>query len=407
MISKFINWTSKLGKANKISLGLGNPVGDTSWWQYYLNHLDENKIKYSDGTESYVSDPYFTFLKIKGYQRAFQDDPASSGTISNLTNLLNPSITKTITCPVVTDSSSGGTGKKVSGVSIGFKSNAADNKRFFNSIVFQLNKLDKNYIDSVKGHTFVFEYVRKPTDGNSSSATNSIGFRIEWIPEYYSTPNSTGWVEVNGALTTICSGTKLRMPPINFEDGVFFIDQELIKVYSGLDKLTVSGVSTAEWATHFNFYMIAPDNTNTTPLKIANIVLGNYLGVYPDDKLKFGVKNLTNFNLSKKTGVAFPIAGESNKSIDGSMSLLHLSETIPVLHFAKMNALTPFYFFPFSEPSKDFTSVSAALADTNIFRLNGLNLAAGGLFTFDPQYDINITDTTDFIALPLKLDEYK
>lgn len=406
MISKFVNWSSTLGKANKISSMLSNPVGDTTWWDYYLNVLNENKVNYSAGTASYTADPYYTFLKIKGYQRAFQDDPASGGTITNLTNLLNPSLTKTITCPVITDSS--GTGKKVSGVSIGFKSNAANNKRFFNSIVIQLNKIDKNYIDSVRGHTFVFEYLRKPTDGNSTSATNSVGFRIEWFPDYPALPNAVNYSEVNGSSTTICTGLRLRMPATNLEEGLFFIDQELIKAMSPtVDKFTVAGVNGVEYATHFNFFMIAPDNTNTTPLKISNIVLGNYLGVYPDDKIKIGVKNLTNFNLSKKTGVAFPIAGESQKTIDGSFSLLHLSETLPMLHFGKTNKETPFYFFPFSEPSKDFATVAAALADVNTFRLNGMNIAGGGLFTFDPQYDINITDTTDYIALPLKLDEYK
>ncbi len=432
MISKFINWNSKVNKYVDIFDLVHNQPGfnDTSgsvevsktYWDYYLNYLTEARINsVINSTGNPDSTTYYpAFLSFKSYRRQFSDTPTGGAAITNLGNILNPSIAKVIKCDKYQND---GTYYN-SGFSMNLQSYYANRNytRHFDSIVIQLNKLDKNYIKSLENLiktdtdlTFVFESTRKIANG---STTNSTTFRIIFDPRVKEISTGTSTLTGDSSHTTALKFIKVPCPNIN--EGLFVIDKEIFKHFVDLDSGDINDgwdngfkinanpdlVSSGDtYITRLSFYASCL-SSSLPELEIANLTFTNATSIYLDNSIKVSRKNLTNFNMNKKTGVLFPDINEYSKSLDSKISLMTLEELKEFdVNVVKNNMNSPFYFFPFCEPSSELTNTESK-TDTNALNLSRENYELGGFFTFDPSFDITNTDY-DTYDIPVKLDEYK
>src|SRR5574343_1363777 len=103
MISKFINWNSKVNKyTNKIDLGktsLGYLFGDYQYWyDCYLNFFNEDRINTAAGATGLPVDGSgaFSFKKLKSFKSGATDIAPDGGAVANWTNLISPSLSKTV-----------------------------------------------------------------------------------------------------------------------------------------------------------------------------------------------------------------------------------------------------------------------------------------------------------------------
>jgi hypothetical protein len=412
MISKFFNLNSKVNKyVNKVLLNRSQPgyMNDyvetaPSYWDYYLNYLTSARL---NGTET-NSNTVAEFKSFKSYLPQYVDTRSDSGALTNVNNLLNASITKTMKCPIASTTTSR------SGFTMEVKSSYFIGKdRAFNGIVIQLNKLDKAYIDSIKNAAFRFEYTYKVDDANSLTSTNSITKRITFAPntsvygvvnDYDVVPDAveTAVVAGNTSSTTVHN---MVTNNYNINEGIFVIDSEMLKWF-GLDKLSYVNNTTPSTTIHytFSFYIFL---ASTPQLEIANVTFTNSFNVYIDDEIKFQRNNLSIYNQSKKTGVVFLDVNEYNKSFETKMSLLTESDAIKFdYNIHKNNMNCPFYFFPYCEASSGLSNIDTA-NDLSTYRTRLVNTEMGGLYSFDVKYDLTNKTSVDFFDIPIKLNEYK
>lgn len=417
MKTKVINWTSKVNKYNSLEKMnnsqpgyKGPPLTHPSYWDYYLNYLTEARV---NGTETNVN-TIAEFKALKSYKHAWQDTNPDSGALVGKTNLLNPSIVKTMTCPM--DS---GSGNIYSGFRMEMKSTYQPNyPRKFNAIVIQLNKMDKKYIDSIKGAAFRFDYVVKVDDGNSVTPTNAVVKRIVFL-------NSMGYTypEINdkdfhgsfGESATVGGNSQTATLTdyvvtgnYNLEEGLFVIDAELLKYLGLSDGLPYVNTTNSGQTLHhsFAFYKVQAVSGDPIPLEIANVTFTNYFEILLDEAVKYGRDNLTTFNQSKKTGIHFPDINEFNKDLEASISLMDALAVGQLdIHVLKNNMNTPFYLFPHCEPSANLTNAQTNTSLETYLSRTG-NLSIGGLYILDPALDFS-TPVWDNYNTKLKLKEYK
>ena len=424
MISKFINWNSKISKyMSKMELERLQPgykaIGilnndSKSYWDYFLNYLTEDRVNPQVGEP--IATPYEAqFVALKSFKKQYTDDPVDAGSLTaqSRLNLLNPSIVKTATFPQYVEAS--GTYRYRSGVRIQIKADTIGDPtrlRHFNALVFQLNKLDKSYMDSLTARElrFVFEYTKKTSDANSQTATNAQTYRIVWDKNIF-TPAVTTFTEsitVSGNVSSTAV-TQFRTNFFKIEDGIFLVDYEMLKLL-GFDKDGLfykeftNGASVEERQYSFNFYI--EDSSSDGPvLELANITMTNSAEVYLDN-IKFGRKNLTTFNMNKKTGVKFPEINEYTKSLDSSIKFLYLRELLPLdVNFVKNNMNKPFYFFPYCHSTEGLSNAESLTSLIGL-QYQAENQEFGGLYQWDTAFDITNSDYNLF-DIPIKLDEYK
>lgn len=451
MISKFINWNSKVNKyVSKSTLAKTSPglawdqiqawsgASYFGYYHYYLNYFTEERIKTANGSSGLntaESNPNSSVFKsIKGFQQQAVDTTTSGGTLVDLLNLTNPSVAKTMSCPVVVDNlpivEGGSHYYKMSGFRLEIENTTNTAPiRFFDSMVVQLNKLDKTAIEEYisNGREFFFEYSFKVADSNSLTANTQKIIRIRFRQgsihsQTYDTSYSNEPYIVAGN-TSIAGVLTINVNYDSVNTGLFLIDKEILKYadsfirsfWTGLGysssypvgAMPYGGITSSKVATSFSFYMRKSGAaTAMNPLEVANVTLTNAFELYVDSGTKYGEDNLTAWNMNKKTGSYFPEVNDYNKSFDGKISLLHsLDLAILDMNFFRNNKNVPFYFFPFCNAT-DGLSDSVAITDATGAIFNRLNLEAGGFWKFDSKHGIVNNDYDDY-ALDLKLDEYK